>query len=110
MRRNYNIERALGWQFWKVYEKTPKFVIPPKSVIRLIKTGPHWDEDLTVGASFRIGYYSKMDGPNCVWLVDARGCYERTWDQKSLLDYFEIVSLSHEADIYGAHRTTIGPL
>lgn len=65
---------------------------------------------IEIGDSFRIGYYSKQDGPNCVWLVDAKGEYVQTWDQKSILDYFEIVERSNETDTYGAYRSAIGAL
>jgi hypothetical protein len=108
MKRNFNIERELGWQCWPRGRK-PRTIIPPKSVIRLVKKEPDWDESLKVGDTFRVGYYSKQDGPHCVWLVDATGNYDQTWDQKSLLDYFEIVSLSKETDTYGAHRPALGP-
>ena len=110
MKRNLSIERALRWHFWKRHEKTPKFIIPPRSVIRLIRTDPDWDTDLQIGDRLRIGYYSRQDGPNCVWLVDSAGNYNQTWDQKSLLDYFEIVSLSDETDLYGLHRPVLEPL
>jgi hypothetical protein len=109
VKHNYNIERALRWQYHPRGPK-PKSIIPPKSVIRLMKTDPEWDEGLKSGDTFRIGYYSKQDGPHCVWLVDDDGRYGHTWDQKSLLDYFEIVSLSNETDTYGTHRPILGPL
>ena len=109
MKRNYNIERALCWQYHPLGHK-PRFIIPPKSVIRLVKTESDWNESLKIGDTFRIGYYNKQDGPHCVWLVDATGNYDQTWDQNSLLDHFEIVSLSDETDTYGTHRPVLGPL
>jgi hypothetical protein len=109
MKRNYNIERALRWRYGPQGSK-PEFIIPPGSVIRLVKTEPGWDKCLKIGDIFRIGYYSKQDGPHCVWLVDTSGRYDQTWDQKSLLDYFEIVSLSNETDTYGIRRAVLGPI
>jgi hypothetical protein len=108
VKRNYNIERALFWHYR--YKPQPKLVIPPKSIVRLIKREADWDESLRIGDIFRIGYYRKQDGPHCVWLVDAAGHYSETWDQKSLLDYFEIVTLSNETNTYGTHRPSLGPL
>ena len=67
-------------------------------------------QGLSIGDTFRIGYYSKQDGPHCVWLVDAAGNYDQTWDQKSLLDYFEILELSDETDTYGTHRQALGSI
>ena len=110
MRRKPSIERSLRWHFWKPREKTPKFIIPPRSVVRLIHADSDWDTNLKVGDEFRIGYYSRQDGPNCVWLVDKSAEYIGTWDQKSLLESFEVVSLSDETDIYGLHRPVLQPL
>ena len=109
MKRNPSIERLFRWRFLS-HEKVPKSIIPPRSVIRLIEREPDWGPGLEIGAEFRIGYYSRQDGPNCVWLVDASGKYGQTWDQISLLDTFEIVSLSDETDIYGLHRPVLEPL
>ena len=110
MKRNTSIERALCWRFWKRREKTPKSIIPPRSVVRLVGRDSDMDGDFKVGDEFRIGYYSRQDGPNCIWLVNASGEYIGTWDQKSLPDYFEVVSLSDETDTYGMHRPMLGPL
>ena len=59
-------------------------VLPPLSVVRLTKRNTDWDDELQIGDTFRIGYYSRRDGPNCVWLVDAAANSSRTWDQSSL--------------------------
>ncbi len=107
MKRNPSIERALRWHFWKPRGKTPKFIIPPRSVIRLTQDAGDWRKR---GDEFRIGYYSRQDGPNIVWLVDKSAEYIGTWDQKSLLEYFEVVSLSDETDTYGMHRPVLEPL
>ena len=109
MKRNPSIERLFRWRFLS-REKVPASIIPPRSVIRLVKRDPDWDTDLQIGDEFRVGYYSRQDGPNCVWLVDTAGKYGQTWDQISLLDTFEIVSLSDETDIYGLHRPVLEPL
>ena len=109
MKRNPSIERLFRWRFYS-HEKTPKFVIPPRSVIRLVRQDNNWDTDLKVGDEFRIGYYGRNDGPNCVWLVNQEGKYFHTWDQRDLLETFEIVTLSDETDAYGMHRDVLGSL
>jgi hypothetical protein len=107
VKRNHSIERALRWRFWQS-ESRPTYVIPPKSVIRLFRKEEGM-EGLNVGDNFRIGYYSKQDGPNIVWLVNDAGDYLQTWDQQSLLDYFKVVERSDETDTYGTHRALLGP-
>jgi len=109
MKPNFSIERTLALKEfrWGRDYKNLKDIIPPRSVIRLIKREFDWDTDLQVGDTFRIGYYSRQDGPNCVWLVDSAGKYSQTWDQTSLLDNFEVVERSDETDIFGHTRPQI---
>jgi hypothetical protein len=85
-------------------------VIPPNTVVKLKKLEPDWEPGLKLGDTFRIGYYSKHDGTDCVWLVNAAGAYEQTWDQTSLEDYFDIVNISYETDIYGENRPKLEPI
>jgi hypothetical protein len=109
VKRSHSIERLFRWRY-SSHEKAPNFIIPPRSVIQLVKRESDWDTDLEVGDEFRIGYYSRQDGPNCVWLVDREGNYFHTWDQSSLLGNFEIIASSDETDIYGLHRPVLEPL
>ena len=80
-------------------------VIPPRSVVKLLAA---WGDDQ--GRIFRIGYYSRQDGLNCVWLVNEAGSYEQTTDQKSIGKDFEVLKLSTETDLYGIDREVLGPL
>ena len=80
-------------------------VIPPRSVVKLLS---RWGNDQ--GRVFRIGYYSRQDGLNCVWLVNETGDYEQTTDQKSIEKDFEIVWLSTETDMHGVDREILGPV
>jgi hypothetical protein len=109
VKRNDSVERAMKMHMWHPRYKIPVRIVPPLSVVRLAKRETDWDVELQVGDTFRIGYYSVQDGPNCVWLVDAKGNYCQTWDQ-SLSDHFEIVNLSNETDIFGRNRPKIGKL
>jgi hypothetical protein len=79
-------------------------VIPPRSVVKLLSP---WGNDQ--GRIFRIGYYSRQDGLNCVWLVNESGSYEQTTDQKSIEKDFEVLNLSAEKDMYGVDREALGP-
>ena len=65
-------------------------IIPPRSVFRLARCDLRtkgWKAD--VGRVFRIGYYSRQDGLDTIWLVDELGKYEQTTDRDFLLKYFQ---------------------
>ena len=85
-------------------------IIPPLSLVqieRVTESEPAW-----IGYNnriFRIGYYSKNDGLDCVWLVDDDGKYSETVDQQMIRTHFRILHLSDEADLYGVDRPVIGP-
>ncbi len=86
-------------------------VIPPLSLVRVTKVTPSepgWTGHL--GRIFRIGYYRKNDGLNCVWLVDETGKYCETVDQAMIKTHFEVLKRSDEVDLYGQDRPIIGPL
>ena len=77
-------------------------VIPPRSRVRLARADrrtPCWKND--IGRRFRIGYYSRKDGLDCIWLVNEGGKYEQATDREFLLKYFEIERLSNEKSLYG---------
>ena len=80
-------------------------VIPPRSFVKLTAA---WGEDQ--GRVFRVGYYSRQDGLNCVWLVNEAGVYEQATDQKSIDEDFEILKLSVETDLFGFHREILKPI
>ena len=90
--------------------RLPK-VIPPRSRVRLAKADQHtptWRKD--VGRRFRVGYYSRKDGLDCIWLVNEDGEYEQTTDRESLLKYFDIERLSHEKNFYGVGKRRLAKL
>lgn len=86
-------------------------IIPPKTRVKLrddVSTAPvHRDQ---AGRTFRVGYYSREDGLDCVWLVNEKGEYEQTVDREYLLKHFEIIRLGVESDPYGAGRPKLRPL
>ena len=86
-------------------------VIPPLSVVRIVKVTeeePAWTGHL--GRVFRIGYYRRADGLDCVWLVEESGEYAEAVDQEMIHTHFEVLTLSDEADLFGVERPVIGPL
>jgi hypothetical protein len=86
-------------------------VIPPLSLVKVIKvTSEEPDWTGYEGRVFRIGYYSRNDGLDCVWLVDDDGHYSEAVDQEMIKTHFEILQRSDESDLYGADRPVIGPL
>ena len=94
-----------------VLMKTIPKVLPPRSRVRLVSADKrtralHKD----VGRRFRIGYYSRKDGLDCIWLVNENGEYEQTTDREFLLKYFEIERLSDETNFYGTGKRRLAKL
>lgn len=83
--------------------------IPPCSIVR-IKATPRNVLRKEVGRRFRIGYYSWLDGLDCIWLVNDEGKYEQTIDHDFLQKYFDIETLSKEKSLYGRNRPQFQPL
>jgi hypothetical protein len=86
-------------------------IIPPRSRVRLVRadrTTREWQREL--GRQFRVGYYGRQDGLDCIWLVNEKGEYEQTTDRDGLLRYFAIEKLTDERDYYGVHKRKLGPL
>ena len=68
-------------------QSSPQYVIPPLSLVKIAKVTneePAWTA--SEGKTFRIGYYRKGDGLDCVWLVDEDGRYSQTVDQEMIED------------------------
>ena len=85
--------------------------IPPESVVQLAGYPPasrSWKKNL--GAIFRVGYYSRTDGPDCIWLVNEDGEYQETLDHDYLARYFDVIQTSDETSLYGAKRPRIGAI
>lgn len=88
--------------------------IPPLSRVRWInyceterEEGDDWvgrDRD------FRIGFYSRQDGLDVIWLVTEDGEYLETVDHDFLEENFELIRLSDIQDPYGENDDVIGPI
>jgi hypothetical protein len=81
-------------------------VIPPLSIVKVISDDPDWRDQK--GTIFRVGYYRKNDGLDCVWLVDDAGDYDQTADQESIRRHFTVLELSEDDDLFGVNRPIIG--
>jgi hypothetical protein len=80
-------------------------VIPPRSVVTLIRADEHAGSSRNeVGRRFRIGYYRPSAGLDTIWLVNESGVYEQSIDHEFLLRYFVVDKLSNETDLYGKTR------
>jgi len=80
-------------------------IIPPRSIVELVRadrTTEGWKAN--IGRRFRVGYYSRQDGLDCIWLVNDAGEYEQTTDHEALSKYFKILKRSKEKDFFGTHR------
>jgi hypothetical protein len=62
--------------------------VPPCSVISVRRKARSRADE--IGRRFRVGYYSKMDGLDCIWLVDENGKYDQAIDHESLSRFFDI--------------------
>lgn len=85
--------------------------IPPGSVVELYRAdseAPLWKKE--IGKQFRIGYYSKQDGLDVIWLVDEKGDYCQATDHEFLYKYFRIIQLSSRKDYFGYRSKPFGPL
>jgi hypothetical protein len=79
--------------------------IPPQSVVRLAhadRRTPAWRKD--TGRIFRVGYYSRNDGLDCIWLVNDDGRYEQTTDHEFLYRYFDVIHFAKDTNWYGRRR------
>ena len=95
----------------ELFCKKMKNPIPPRTVLRLNKLWPNArKQGHEVGEIWRVGYYSKKDGLECIWLVNTEGQYAWTSDHDWLYRKFEILSRSDEDDFYGDNREVLLPL
>ena len=85
--------------------------IPPNSVVRLARSDAKtpWYKD-QVGRVFRIGYYGRNDGLDCIWLVNDDGKYEQTVDHDYLYRYFDVLHFAHDTNWYGRMRPLMPPI
>jgi hypothetical protein len=86
-------------------------VIPPKTRV-VLRGGPGLGSEhrAEAGRAFRVGYYSREDGLDCIWLVNDAGEYEQTVDRDYLVKHFDVVRLGRAADPFGEGEPRLRPL
>jgi hypothetical protein len=85
--------------------------ISPKSIIELVRLWPYAKKrGHKIGECWRIGYYSKKDGPYVIHLVGEDGGYKWMIDWEFLEKYFKIIKISSETSYYGIGRAPLGAL
>lgn len=86
-----------------------KEILPPRTVLRLVRLWPHArKQGHEIGEIRRVGYYSRQDGTDVVWLVDNKGNYDWTADYDWIKKHFDILELSKERSLFGRNRPKLG--
>jgi len=88
---------------------TKPIPIPPLTIVSVASVPGNPYTHLR-GQRIRIGYYSKQDGLDCVWLVYPNGEYGETTDHADIYRYFVIEQVSDESDFYGMGKPQLGAL
>lgn len=83
--------------------------VPPGSLIRVREDNPGPHRALK-GQQLRVGYYSKMDGLNVIWIVYADGQYGEATDHTYFNRHFEILREADEHDFFGVNRPKLETL
>jgi hypothetical protein len=74
----------------------------PETQLKLIRLWPHaHKKNHFKGEIRRVGYYSKKDGLDCIWLVDNNGNYNWTADIEFIKKHFIVFKKARNRSIYG---------
>jgi hypothetical protein len=84
--------------------------IPPLSIVRASYKGRSLSFRKRNGRVFRVGYYSRQDGLDCIWLVNDEGKYEQTVDHDFLYRHFDVIQFADHENWYGRRRKKIPPI
>jgi hypothetical protein len=84
--------------------------IPPLSVVRVAYAERNSSFRKLKGQVFRVGYYNKRDGLDCIWLVNDAGRYEQTVDHKFLYRHFDVINFAEHNNLYGRQRPKLPPI
>ncbi len=85
--------------------------LPPQSIVKLVRLWPHARKHgYEVGQTWRVGYYSRQDGLDVIWLVDAGGEYCQTAVHDWIEKHFEVIYLSDEKSVFGIRRPKLGSI
>jgi hypothetical protein len=79
--------------------------------LRLVRLWPNARKQGTeIGQVWRVGYYSRRDGVETIWLVNNCGEYTWTVDEPFVRRHFEVLEYAKERSIYGRGRPRLGAL
>jgi hypothetical protein len=106
MRSRIKLKKQFTLSPKKYYKTTP---IRPRSVIAVREDNPGHHRSL-LGLILRVGYYSKQDGTNVVWLVFPNGEYQQTTSQAYINRHFRIIHENDEPDLFGDERPILQSL
>jgi len=69
---------------------------------------PHRQKNAFVERSsrkvFRVGYYSRKDGLDCIWLVNDEVEYEQPTDHEYRFKFFDVIQFAEHTNWYGRTR------
>jgi hypothetical protein len=83
--------------------------ICPGSEIAVREDNPGPYREL-LGQRLRVGYYSRQDGLNVIWIVYPNAEYGQTMDHSDLREFFKVIVDSGDTDYYGVNRPILEPL
>jgi hypothetical protein len=106
MRSRIKLKKQFGANPKKHSKARP---IAPRSVIAVRESNPGPHRTL-LGQLLRVGYYSKQDGLNVIWLVYEDGQYGETTSHQYLNRHFRVIVDSGETDFFGDSRPKLLPL
>ena len=86
------------------------FPIRPLSILQLASENRKGFSKNNLRHFCRVGFYSKLDGLDIIWLVDHCGEYRDTINHKFMYKYFSIYEESEIYDYYGITHDTIGSI
>ena len=106
MRSRLRLKRQFSLDPKSYFKNQP---VPPRSeiVVREDNPGPY---SRILGQRLRVGYYSKQDGLNVIWIVYPNAEYAETTNHMHLRRHFRVVVDSGESDYFGEHRPVLEPL
>lgn len=80
----------------------------PKTVLKLVRLWPHARrQGREIGQVYRVGYYCRHCGMDCVWLVDSKGRYDWTADHSWIEKHFVVIKASFERSLYGQNKPSL---
>jgi hypothetical protein len=103
MRGRLKLKKQFRQNPRKYSKKNP---VPPTTLIAVREDNPGPYSRL-LNQTLRVGYYSKQDGLNVIWIVYPDGKYGESTDHACLNRFFRVISVPEETDFHGDNRTIL---